>query len=503
MTHRIISQRGRHLPWIVLTLAALAFGTVPKAEAQATIVPGTTITVTTTYDGGIATFPGQPLPCRLRDAIQAANTNLAVGGCPAGKRARLVSVHPTKVEDVDRIVFAVGTGTPDIVLKYSLPVITEPVTIDGATGGATRIEISGENVWGFYGPVQGITVTDSFTTLKSLVVNGFSGSGIVLTADDGDGIITVTPARPERPGEIPGQLDPCGPYAFPSDPDQCPPPGGFPDDDVTSVGGAGGGDNTVIDCLVGLNAAGNAAVPNGTGLPDSAGIMVLTSGNVIGSVDPKLGNVISGNLGHGVVLQGRNNQVINNKIGTGISTNLGLGNELDGIFVTGGQFAGATCEILGNVIFYNHDDGIDAGVNVCTFLANRISSNDALGIDRANDGVTANDPAGTMFRRPPNFPEIRKVTMSFSPLQRTTISGVINQRSPDPITIELFYNSSCDPSGNGEGATYLGSAQSVPPAAPGLPGTFSFSTNNIFIAGYYTATATTEQGTSEFSVCYR
>ncbi len=204
-----------------------------------------------------------------------------------------------------------------------------------------------------------------------------------------------------------------------------------------------------------------------------------------------------------MLLQGLNNHLINNKIGTGISTSLGLGNELDGVFVAGGQFAGATCEILGNTIFYNHDDGVDAGINVCTILANRISSNDALGIERAEDGVTPNDPAGTMYQRPPNFPEIRQVTMSFVPLQRTTISGIIHQRSPYPITLEFFYNGSCDPSGYGEGAIYLGSKQVAGSTSPTQPATFSFSTNQIFIAGYYTATATTEQGTSEFSLCYR
>ena len=504
MTHRITPQHSRRLPWMALALAALAF--VPASQAEAQIVTGTTITVNSVSDGFIINPPGQPPPpprCRLRDAIQAANTNLAVGGCPAGKRPRVVSANPLRVEDVDKIVFNVGTGTPDIVLRNSLPVITEAVTIDGATGGATRVEISGENIFSFFGPVEGIVVTDSHTTLKSLVVNGFSGSGIVLTAEDGDGIVIVTPGRPERPGELPGHFDPCGPNAFPSDPSQCPPPGGFPDDDVTIIGGLGGGSHTVVDCLVGTNAAGNGIVGNGSGQPDSAGIVVLTNGNTIGSVTPTLGNVISGNRGHGVLLQGLNNHLINNKIGTGISTTLGLGNELDGVFVAGGQFAGATCEILGNTIFYNHDDGVDAGYNVCTILANRISSNDELGIERAEDGVTANDPAGTLHRRPPNFPEIRKVTMSFSPLQRTTISGVIHQRSPFPITLEFFYNGSCDPSGHGEGAIYLGSKQVAGSTSSTQPAPFSFSTSQIFIAGYYTATATTEQGTSEFSACYR
>lgn len=504
MTHRITPQHTRRLPWMALTMAALAF--VPASQAEAQIVPGTIITVNSVSDGFIINPPWEPPPpppCRLRDAIQAANTNLAVGGCPAGKRARLVSANPLRVEDVDRIVFSVGTGTPDIVLKNSLPPITEPVTIDGATGGATRVEVSGENIFSIFGPVDGIVVTDSFVTLKSLVVNGFSGNGIVLTAEDGDGIIIVTPDRPERPDEFPGMLDPCGPKARPSDPGQCPPPGGFPGDDVTSIGGPGGGSNTVVDCLVGTNAAGNGIVANGTGLSDSAGIVVLTSGNTIGGLGSNQGNVISGNSGHGVLLQGVNNHVINNKIGTGISTNLGLGNELDGIFVTGGQFGGATCEILGNIIFFNHDDGVDAGYNVCTILANRISSNDELGIERAEDGVTPNDSTGPMYRRPPNFPEIWRVTMSLVPLQRTTIQGIIHQRSPNPVTVELFYNSSCDPSGHGEGASYLGSVQVLPSPSSTQPAVFTFTTNKVFVAGYYTATATTEQGTSEFSACYR
>ncbi len=495
----------KRLPWIALRIAmtavALALAPAPDAEAQTPTFPGTIITVNTNYDGAIVTFPGQPLPCRLRDAIQAANTNQAVNGCPAGKRARLVS-SPVRVLDVDHIVFSVGTGTPRIALKNSLPRITDTVTIDGATGGATRVEINGGNIWSFFGPTDGIVVTGTYTTLKSLVVNAFSGSGIVLGHEDGQGLVIVTPARPERPDEIPGQLDPCGPNAFPSDPDQCPPPGGFPDDHVITVGGPGGGSDTVVDCLVGTDAAGAAAVPNGTAGQESAGIMVLTSGNRIGGEDPKLGNVISGNRGHGVLLQGVNNLLVNNKIGTGISTSTALGNGLDGVFVTGGQFAGATCEILGNTIFNNHGDGVDAGINICTILANRISGNDELGIERADDGVTANAPAATMYRRPPNFPEIWRVTMSLVP-QRTTISGVIHQRSPNPITVELFYSSTCDPTGNGEGSTYIGSTTVFGSPSATQPAAFTFSTNKIFLAGYYTATATTEQGTSEFSACFR
>jgi hypothetical protein len=271
---------------------------------------------------------------------------------------------------------------------------------------------------------------------------------------------------------------------------------------VTPIGGGGGGSDTVIDCLVGTDAAGTTAVPNGRVGQESAGIMVLTNGNTIGGEGTK-GNVISGNRGHGVLLQGRNNLVVNNRIGTGLgSTNISLPNELDGIFVTGGQFAGATCEILGNTILFNRGDGVDAGYNVCTILANRISSNGGLGIDRGEVGVMLNDPMGALFRRPPNFPEIWRVTMSLVP-QRTQIFGVIHQRSSQPITLDFFYSSTCDPSGHGEGSSYLGSTTVVGSPNTMQPAAFTFSTNKIFLSGSYTMTATTEQGTSEFSACFR
>src|SRR4030095_14404626 len=95
-----------------------------------------TITVTTTMDGGFICFPGPcPPQCTLRDAITAANENRVVNGCAAGQSS-----------GVDRIVFNAGSGTPTISLRSALPPITEPVEINGGTGGATRIEIQGGRI---------------------------------------------------------------------------------------------------------------------------------------------------------------------------------------------------------------------------------------------------------------------------------------------------------------------------------------------------------------------
>src|SRR5947209_3918701 len=67
--------------------------------------------------------------CTLRNAITAANTNAAVGGCPAGT-AGLDTIH-----------FSV-TGTVHI--GVALPALTEDVTIDGP--GADTLTISVDDV---------------------------------------------------------------------------------------------------------------------------------------------------------------------------------------------------------------------------------------------------------------------------------------------------------------------------------------------------------------------
>jgi hypothetical protein len=320
-----------------------------------------------------------------------------------------------------------------------LPRITEAVTIDGATGGAIRIEINGAQALGL-GGVSGVTVTGTYATLKSLVVNGFTGNGILLSHETGD----------------------------PS----------------------GGGGNTVIDCLVGTDATGAVAIPNGMGTAAAAGIAVLSPGNLIGT--DWSGNVISGNRGRGVLLDGANNQVTGNRIGMILLGTAPLGNQLEGIFVAGGQFSNASAQIVDNTIANNGGNGVDAGYNVVSVLSNQIFSNGGLGIDKAGAGVTANDPAG-LRNRPPNYPLLQAATTALN----TTVFGEITQSSVTPITLQFFYSTTCDPSHYGEGATYLGST----PVNGGSHVLFRFVYRNLPYHGFLTATATTANGTSEFSAC--
>src|SRR4051812_6876016 len=116
-------------PFFVSVIFSIALAFVALDAGAATI------TVNSALDNATA-GNGQ---CTLREAINNANSNSDTtgGDCTAGS-------------GTDTIQFNIGTGTPSITLLGNLgalPVITGPVTIDGALGpgGATRVEINGSN----------------------------------------------------------------------------------------------------------------------------------------------------------------------------------------------------------------------------------------------------------------------------------------------------------------------------------------------------------------------
>jgi hypothetical protein len=80
-------SRTRFSVALSYVLAVETLLTTPElSQAQPAGRGGTTIVVNTTTDLNVIHLPGQPPVCRLRDAIQAANTNQPVAGCLAGKQ---------------------------------------------------------------------------------------------------------------------------------------------------------------------------------------------------------------------------------------------------------------------------------------------------------------------------------------------------------------------------------------------------------------------------------
>lgn len=144
---------------------------------------------------------------------------------------------------------------------------------------------------------------------------------------------------------------------------------------------------------------------------------------------------------------------------------------------------------------------ITSAVSKTTILSNTIYNNGGLGIDLGGDGVTPNDPGDPDVgaNNLQNFPIL---TGAFPQNGGgTVIDGLLNGTASTPYTLEFFTNPTCDPSGFGEGQTFLGKLQlTTDTSGDAIFTGVSFSTS-VPPGQFVTATATGPDGTSEFSQC--
>ncbi len=182
---------------VVQTLYAGDFDGVRGIAVQRTSIPGPTAALQ--VDG---------INCTLIDAIIAANTDTAIGGCPGGSGADTLVLRPGSTHTLDSFYddFSGPTG---------LPVITSEVRIEGngatirreATAPAFRIlavsssdlTLHGVTVTGGigtfderYAPGGGLWATDSTITIRNSTISGNSGSWGGGIATSGGGPITIT-----------------------------------------------------------------------------------------------------------------------------------------------------------------------------------------------------------------------------------------------------------------------------------------------------------------------
>ena len=268
--------------------------------------------------------------------------------------------------------------------------------------------------------------------------------------------------------------------------------------------GSGAFSNVIQGNFIGTDATGTSALGN------SDGIRVQDApGNLIGGLFPDAANVISGNNVAGVFLNGpgtEDNEITGNFIGTAANGTTPLGNLSHGVEVanTGPNLIGGPDADDGNTIAFNGGDGvmIEASVMFSTnkrIWSNSIHSNDGLGIDLENDGVTLNDAGDPDVgaNEHQNYPVLTSANSEGGVL---TVTGTLNSSANDGFTIQFFANNECDPTDFGEGQTFLGQDivnsdgagnatidEDLPPVTPGM---------------FVTATATDPDGnTSEFSRC--
>ena len=518
--------------------------------STAPLVGAATFTVNSTSDGDDGVCTAVAGGCTLREALNAANgtvgTDLVTFAIPpfdgTVKRIAPGAALPTL------------TDTAGVTIDgYSQPGTT-PNTLAEADDARLLIALDGRNA----GLVEGLTSSGGHATLRGLAIGGFSGSGIMLSSADNrvEGCFLGVDAEGATPlgngwngvrvasgsNNLVGGVQPA-------------------QRNVIASNGAEGvflnlaNGNTVQGNFIGTDAGGTTALGNG-----AEGIEVrFGSDNLIGGTVPGSGNVIAANALAGVRLYGlssQRNTVEGNRIGTDASGGAPLGNGTDGVVVLsgasrsaiggtaagagnliganglvgvtivngtdtlvagnviGGQPAlgntfegifvqgGARTAVSGNVIAFNGSPGIGVmfGSAGNALRANAIFSNGGLGIDLSNgspyDGVTPNDPgdADTGSNGLQNAPVLDPVTGA-------TVYGSLGSAPNAVYTVELFASADCDPSGYGEGESFLTAAQVTTDAAGvatfAIPATVADPAHR-----FVTATATNATGdTSEFSNC--
>jgi hypothetical protein len=328
----------------------------------------------------------------LRQAILDANANPNSGG-------------------PDIIAFDIlGSGVQTITPASALPTITDPVTIDGysqlgaspnslTTGdnAVLEIEINGSSAGA---GTSGLVINAANTTIRGLVIGGFSGDGIDVATSE----VTIA-------GNFVG-TDPTGTFAIANSRDGVLIDGGATNNTIggstpgsrniisgnsgngIEIAEMNGNNNLIAGNYVGTDYTGTVAIANG-----NDGILIRNgnSNNTIGGTAAGAGNVISGNALLGVKVRGDSgsshaNVLQGNFIGTDSTGTVAIPNHGDGVYCLGDSntLIGGTVAGAGNVISGNAMSGIhllqDTGIVIQgNFIGTDFTGTHALG--NATDGI--------------------------------------------------------------------------------------------------------------------
>ncbi len=289
--------------WIILTMSMASLN---AAQAR-------TFTVNSTNDTGGCDVNN--ICSSLRGAIDATNAN----------------------PGADMINFSIpGAGVHTITPAFTLPIITDPVTIDGTTQpGFTDkpvIELNGSRA----GNVHGLTISAGNSTVRGLVINRFNNLGFA-------GILLQT-----------------------------------------------NGNNTIEGNFIGTDATGTINLGNGhgVGIIDSPNNRIGgTNGTTPGGPCTGACNLISGNKegGVGILNPGSTGNIVqSNFIGTDVTGMKDIGNSEEGVLIS--AVVGSNSYASNNTI--GGTNGIMPGRS-CAGACNLISGNDGPGVEIF--GINTND----------------------------------------------------------------------------------------------------------------
>jgi hypothetical protein len=420
---------------------------------------GATITVTSTNDSGAGS---------LRQAILSAN---ATANVPDVINFGIVGVS--------------GTGPYTISPVTPLPVVADPVIIDGYSqfGASTNTLANGDNAVLKILVLESLALDTTNSTVRGLAIRQIQ-IGSPLPGPKGNNVIEGCFIGLDTTGT--NSLASPGFGVFVQTPNNR--IGGTSPAARNLISGKGatgieifetfGTNNVVQGNFIGTDRTGTQAIGN----TDRALVVNQNaSGNTIGGIVPGARNLISGNLDRGITLDGANNLVQGNRIGTDVTGLQPLGNARTGVEIGGpGNTVGGTNSAAANIIAFNGVNGngsttngvdVKIGATGYAILGNSIFENLGLGIDVNANGIVT-----------PGFPVLTVVSNTGA---ITVIKGT---HTPNvSFRLELFTNPNADPSGNGEGKTLLTSTNVTPDGggnftvnwpAPIAPGIFITATAN-------------------------
>jgi len=264
---------------------------------------------------------------------------------------------------------------------------------------------------------------------------------------------------------------------------------------------------SILGCAFGVNASGQG---DGGSSPIGSAIHVTGNGNSIGGTSVQ-GRLQFGGLRQALAISGTQNRVRNATFGlaadgsptlpiTGPATIVvtGANNDFDSltespIRIVGntGHGIAVTSSAVGNRlhgIVFSNNGGLAIDLVAAGDPSSGVTPNDGADADLGANGLQ-NFPTITLAERNPDGTGV---------IQGSLVTNPVNGTQYD---IRLFHNASADPSGHGEGETFLGSVISTVNAA-GL-GTFQLIPSGLPVGGFISATASRRTGsldTSEFSL---
>jgi parallel beta-helix repeat protein len=381
----------------------------------------------------------------IADILTVTSTDDAPIGPPDAGTLRWAIIEANLAPGRQVIAFAIpGDGVHTIDLGLPLPVVTDPVLIDGWSQpgflGSPLIEIDGA-LGG-----SGLTLAGGASIVRGLVINNSGAHGIridLLGANTIRGCYIGTNAAGNAARANLGH----GIYITDSDFNLIGGPDPFEGNLISGnlqrgiqIAGPFADENTVVGNRIGTNLAGTNRIPNGVG-----GIELDNSAaNQIGGSLPGWGNLISGNgfsgdpnAGDGLGIAGpqaTGNIVEGNLIGTDVNGTADLGNSRAGLLITelahrtgpsaSGNRIGGTEPGAGNVISGNDAEGLGI-VAVGGGATDNVVQGNFIGTDASGSFDLGNALSGIVITRRSAGEETasRNLIGGTEPGARNVISG--------------------------------------------------------------------------------